>query len=188
MTARALATFSVLLLTLAGCDDATPGADAGLAPDGGHAHLTDAGDVSEDAGTVDAGAEDAGAEDAGADAGAPDAGPVVNGCTVGSATDRRGQSAVTIVFRDEDQAYTPRCLLVDEGTTVTFSGNFAEHPLQAGEVIAGVPTPTTAGTPLPTSPRGGGTTASFVMSPPGTYGYYCVPHATFGMVGTIFVE
>lgn len=176
-SARASTIFSVLLW-LAGCDDAPPGADAGLAPDGGH--TPDAGEVAEDAGAPDAGADDAGADDAG---------PLINGCSRASATDRRGQRTVTITFRDEDLAYTPRCLLVDEGTTVTFSGNFANHPLQAGRVAGFTTTPDAPGTtPLPVTAIGGGSTASFEMTPPGAYGYYCVPHATSGMVGAIFVE
>ncbi|UJR85491.1 cupredoxin domain-containing protein [Sandaracinus amylolyticus] len=167
----------VVALGLAACgepEDVAPDAIDASAPDAGHAHSSDAG------------APDAAVEP---DAGASDAGPTIHGCSRGVAADLTDRESVEIHFSDESQAYSPACIAVTAGTTVTFVGNFSSHPLQAGRVIGGTLVPDAAGTtPLPTAPHGSGDTASFVMSPAGAYGYYCVPHATVGMVGTIFVD
>ncbi|AKF11097.1 cupredoxin domain-containing protein [Sandaracinus amylolyticus] len=178
-----MATLAIACALAACGDDGAAPADASVAidaasVDASHAH-------GHDAGTGDAATD----VDASSDASTGDAGPVIHGCSRGVAMDLTDRESVEIRFSDESQAYSPACIAVAEGTTVTFLGDFSAHPLRAGRVIAGTPTPDAEGTtPLPTTTHAGGSSASFVMSPAGAYGYYCVPHATIGMVGTIFVE
>lgn len=87
-------------------------------------------------------------------------------------------------------AYSPSCIKVTSGTSVTFNGSFSSHPLQGGVIVGTTATPAAAGsTPLPTTALSTGTTASFVMQPAGTYGYYCQFHGVAdGMMGAIIVE
>ncbi|MGC4119660.1 MAG: hypothetical protein QM765_34835 [Myxococcales bacterium] len=77
-------------------------------------------------------------------------------------------------------AYSPKCLKVAAGQTVTFSGSFSFHPLSQACGPADVITDTSSGT-----------SKSFVFAEPGTYGYYCTAHgsaAGSGMAGSILVE
>jgi plastocyanin len=123
-------------------------------------------------------------------AGACAASSSVNGCDPATAADLTGQAAVSIAFGGATGlAFSPRCIRVSVGTSVTFNGAFTFHPLLAGLVEGLVLTPAAAGsTPLPTSALSTGTTATFTMTPAGAYGYYCTAHATLGMNGAIFVE
>jgi plastocyanin len=80
--------------------------------------------------------------------------------------------------------YSPACLRVVPGTTVTFSGDFATHPL----------TPSisrTTGAANPILSTGTGTTASFTFTTPGFYGYFCLQHGDDqgdAMAGMIWVQ
>jgi plastocyanin len=114
----------------------------------------------------------------------------INGCDLSNAQDFTNVSSVSIAFGGLlGIIYKPKCIKVSEGTLVTFNGSFLGHPLVAGEVQGNVEIPAQAGTtPLPLSPGlNSGSTATFTMAPIGTYPYYCLPHGTFGMNGTIFV-
>src|SRR5262245_60154232 len=65
---------------------------------------------------------------------------IVNGCDPATASDRRGQTAITVQFGEapgEVYFYNPACFIVSPGTQVTFSGNFQFHPLVGGEVLNG---------------------------------------------------
>jgi plastocyanin len=116
----------------------------------------------------------------------------LNGCDPTTATDLTAMSAVSIDFGGTfGLAYSPKCIKVSAGTKVTFNGSFSTHPLKAGVVQSGAEVPDAAGTtPLPTATTGlnTGTTATFTMSSAGSFGYYCIPHGTFGMNGAIFVQ
>jgi plastocyanin len=115
---------------------------------------------------------------------------VVNNCLPGDYVDRRGTSPVTIgavtqpgIFR-----YTPRCIVIDAGTTVNFTLNFAMHPTIGGRVSGGV------GTADPDSPIGAitnGESTAVVFDVPGLYGFYCdfhVPQAMMGAIEVPFVD
>lgn len=75
--------------------------------------------------------------------------------------------------------YTPRCMKIKAGQMVTFSGQFAAHPLmQSCGPTANVIT------------NGTGTSESITFATAGDYGYYCTIHGTasgFGMAGSISV-
>jgi plastocyanin len=80
--------------------------------------------------------------------------------------------------------YSPACLKVAAGATVTFSGDFATHPL----------TPSTSRTTAASNPiasTASGTTKSFTFVTPGFYGYFCLQHGTdegVAMAGMIWVQ
>jgi len=110
----------------------------------------------------------------------------VNGCDVATATDYTVTPPPPITFANGNFSYAPRCIKVTLDTVVTFNGNFAGHPNQGGQVIGGAAVPATSGPFVPVTNTG--TTKNFTMSTPGTFPYYCVPHAVSqNMTGAIFV-
>jgi plastocyanin len=80
--------------------------------------------------------------------------------------------------------YSPACLKVAAGATITFSGDFATHPL----------TPSISRTTVTSNPivsTESGTTKSFTFVTPGFYGYFCLQHGTdegVAMAGMIWVQ
>ena len=84
-----------------------------------------------------------------------------------------------------DFNYSPKCLKVTAGATVTFSGDFTAHPLEPSTHRG-----TLTGNPI--TATGTGTTKSFDFPTPGYYAYYCAFHGpsdgATGMVGVIWVE
>lgn len=80
--------------------------------------------------------------------------------------------------------YAPKCLKVPAGTSVTFSGEFATHPLTPSA---------TRGDPAnnPIVNMSNGTTASFTFPTPGFYAYLCNFHGSddgTSMSGVIWVQ
>ncbi len=108
-------------------------------------------------------------------------GSSVNGCT--SYTDATADSASrTVTFTYP--SYSPKCLMIAAGQSVTFSGSFSSHPLTPGVA------PDSSGTaspnnPIPATSSGSSLTVSFPN--PGTYPYYCALHFAAGMTGVIQV-
>jgi len=96
------------------------------------------------------------------------------GCT-GTFVDRTtGTATITFV----DFAYTPSCMRVKVGQTVTWSGAFVGHPLKG----AASNDPTGGLVPATSS----GTSASTTFTKAGFYGYYCDFHGDpFGATGTM---
>lgn len=110
----------------------------------------------------------------------------LNGCDPFSAVDATGMSEVRIPFGGAwGYAYEPACLAVSVGTTVTFAGDFAAHPLMPGRIDAGE---VIAGHTSPLTPTAGGLEVKFPMTRTGAFGYYCDRHVADAMVGAIFVE
>lgn len=74
-------------------------------------------------------------------------------------------------------AYSPRCLRIRPGASVTFTGNFAAHPLavvcQSSSVLTRLAE---------------GTSRTFTFDTPGDYRYRCEIHGGAGMTGVIRVE
>ena len=111
---------------------------------------------------------------------------MVNGCERATSVDLRGQSQVTVAFGvNGSLTYEPACFTVSPGTTVTFQGDFAFHPLRGGTVTDGVPVPDPASPFEPVTNSGG--TKTFTLSQPGVSPFYCQRHADFGMTGAAFV-
>ncbi|NUQ77286.1 MAG: hypothetical protein HUU21_27440 [Polyangiaceae bacterium] len=109
-------------------------------------------------------------------------GASVHDCDQASAEDRTGQGTLTITFPTFE--YTPACVRVSAGTAVTFMGDLASHPLVGGEYTDGIKTPDAA-SPIKAD---SGMSATFTLSDPGVYPYYCDIHFSIGMKGAIFVE
>jgi plastocyanin len=110
----------------------------------------------------------------------------INECTPAGAESMLNMAAVTITFPNAGSMYTPKCLKVHTGTTVTFSGgDFAVHPLTGGIVVGGTAMPASSGpfTPATTS----GTSALFTPTTAGSYPFYCDAHGASGMTGALFV-
>jgi plastocyanin len=110
----------------------------------------------------------------------------LNGCNPTNATDQTAALAINVAFGGTNgQNYNPKCLRVKAGTIVTFLGNLASHPLIGGVVGNGVKTPAESGPFIPISNVG--TSKAFELASPGTYPYYCNPHAFNGMSGVVYV-
>jgi plastocyanin len=113
----------------------------------------------------------------------------IHGCDPAMLTDLTAEDAVTIGYGYIDSAfiYDPKCIHVCAGTEITFDalddGNFQIHPLQGGVN----PTPDPA-SPIPTKSDAASTSVTFTITEPGSYGYYCVAHASVGMAGAIYVQ
>ena len=67
--------------------------------------------------------------------------------------------------------YSPKCLKVVAGATVTFNGDFAMHPLEASAARG-----TLGSNPIPTGRLNTGTTASFTFPTAGFWAYRCAFH------------
>lgn len=139
-------------------------------------------------GTAGGGATSQGGSGGGATCGPPITFDPVHGCDVDALTDMTGESEVTIGYGFSNGAfiYEPKCLHVCAGTTVTFEPidgtSFQVHPLQGG-----------ASTPDADSPFGyladpDEETASFTLTEPGTFPYYCIAHLGSGMIGVVYVQ
>jgi plastocyanin len=80
--------------------------------------------------------------------------------------------------------YSPACLQTTPGATITFSGDFATHPLIPSTIRI-----TQSSNPIVMTTSG--TTASFIFNAPGFYGYFCGAHGDDqgdDMSGVIWVE
>lgn len=104
------------------------------------------------------------------------------GCTFANAENHTGQAAVTVSFGGTlGFAYSPKCIIVNPGTDVTFSGSFGTHPLRAYTD----PANTDPGNPIQATSSG--STATFTFSAVGSFGYYCSQHVSLGMCGAVYV-
>jgi plastocyanin len=105
----------------------------------------------------------------------------INGCTTFTDATAAGASrTVTFTY----PSYSPPCLAVAAGQSVTFSGDFTAHPLEAG-VAPGAGGTGSADNPIPSTSTGSSLTVAFPTA--GTYPYFCVRHASLGMYGAIRV-
>jgi len=130
------------------------------------------------------GAESAAPPGAGA---SPDAGAIaaVNGCTADKFVDSTAAGASrTVAF--SFFKYTPACLTVAAGQSVTFSGDFFSHPLRAGVAPSAGSTAGSAQNPI--TSVNGGNSATFLSAQPGVYPYFCAAHENIGMYGAIQVR
>jgi plastocyanin len=107
------------------------------------------------------------------------------GCTPATAEDHTAQSTVDVAFGGAvGLAYAPKCITVKTGTVVTFSGDFAFHPLRPSPSLSDPANPI-----VDVGPTDAGATASFTFSGAGSFGYHCQAHGTddTGMCGAVYV-
>ena len=95
----------------------------------------------------------------------------------------------TVSFGGQDGSplfgYSPPCLHVAPGATVTFSGDFSVHPLGPGTS----PSDRTAGSPNnPIVETVSGTSLTVTFPTTGTYPYFCEMHYAAGMAGVVRVQ
>lgn len=160
------------------------------------------GHVATDAGVADVGATDTGAaadqplvadvpapdQDAGNDAGGPAdvpvAVPLLNDCAAAVYVDRTADDAERTVVPRGTTGYTPRCLVVRAGQSVTFSMSFTTHPLNPG-----VPHGSSAGatSPNPIEAQRAGSSYTVAFTGAGFYPFYCNVHGHVGMAGVVRV-
>jgi plastocyanin len=109
-----------------------------------------------------------------------------NGCDTAQFQDRTAAGAMrTVTFGGGlGNAYSPKCILIAAGQSVTFSGSFAGHPLRPG--VGANATAGSANNPITSTSAG--TTAMFTFPAAGTYPYNCVLHDGGGMNGVVRVQ
>ena len=153
------------------------GDDTSVVTDAGTDTSTKQDTGTQDTGTQDTGTKDTGAQDSGADV-VVDSGPQpVNGCT--SFTDATAQNdprAISFPTGLSAAQYTPNCIKIKVGQSVTWNGSFTNHPLMPFNGDSNNPVTTTSS----------GTTKSFTFPAAGTYGFACQFHS-FAMFGAIQV-
>src|SRR5262249_14601254 len=110
-------------------------------------------------------------------------GMTVNGCDPATAEDHTGDASVTIQFSGHQ--YSPPCIRIKAGSSVTWMGSFDNHPLNPGKVSAGTPHQDTTG---PIQPTSMGSSQTVMFPAAGTYPFYCGIHFSLGMMGAVFVE
>lgn len=100
-----------------------------------------------------------------------------------------GPTTVNFGLIDGGFNYSPKCLKVSAGTSVTFSGDFSSHPLEPSALrgtLTGNPITSTSAVP------DGGTTKTFAFPTPGFYAYFCQFHDSTDsgmfMSGVVWVE
>jgi plastocyanin len=112
-----------------------------------------------------------------------DAIELLNGCALAMAVDRTAPGADrTIQFPDE--YYAPRCTRIRVGQTVTWTGEFGEHPLAPG-ILRSNMVIEQPGTPIPTISSGSSASVTFDVE--GAWAFYCISHPP-GMSGVVYVE
>jgi len=118
----------------------------------------------------------------------PATGGGFNGCSDSNFVDRTAATADrTVAFGTGAAAfaYTPKCITVAAGQTVTFMGDLAVHPLAPGTSPAAMDAGT-AGNPIARTNTG--TMARVTFASAGTYPYFCEFHYAGGMVGAVRVR
>ena len=94
-------------------------------------------------------------------------------------------ATVTFPASASDFSYSPKCLKVPAGTSVTFTGDFSFHPLEPSTHRG-----TLTGNPITSTATG--STKSFTFATAGFYAYFCSVHGPSdggsGMVGVVWVE
>lgn len=111
--------------------------------------------------------------------------PMLNDCTAMDYTDHgAGPDADRVVRPRGTTGYTPRCLIVRAGQTVTFEMDFTAHPL-----VPGIPHGPTAGAASPNviAMQSSGTMYAVAFPSAGYYPFYCGRHGHVGMAGVVRV-
>lgn len=109
----------------------------------------------------------------------------INGCTRSEAVRWFDASPAERTISFVCCEYTPPCVLIDAGQTVTFSGAFGGHPLRPGVVEGGTPSPQ-PGNPVPVVDDGSDP-IPVLFPDAGDWGFYCNFHLGGGMFGAVYV-
>lgn len=119
-------------------------------------------------------ATDAGVTDTGVDVNTVDSGPVLNGCaSYTDYTDHTGVGQLDLTWGFGISTDPNRCAIIHAGATVTWTGDFVTHPIEA---FNGDPMSPIDGTQITDNGDGTGTvTANFMNA--GDFGYHCKVHA-----------
>lgn len=122
--------------------------------------------------------------------GEPESGPIFHGCTDANFVDRTAATAERRVGFGSTRGsgpfdYLPKCILIAAGQSVSFEGDFNQHPLSPGTSA----TARNAGSPNnPITRTTSGSSASFTFASAGTYPYFCELHVAAGMAGVVRVR
>ncbi len=116
----------------------------------------------------------------------------VNGCANGDfGTAAADGGTARVQYGDPiGLAYSPKCLCIAAGQSVTFcddptqGSDFTAHPLRPGG--ADGTDPGASGNPIAAKVRG--STYTVVFPSAGTYGYFCQEHQSMGMYGAVQVK
>ncbi len=152
------------------------------------AHTTDAGHAHDAPADVPVATDVPIATDAPVDvpvaADVPASGPMLNDCAPTDYIDRSEASAERVVRPRGTTGYTPRCVIIRAGQSVTFEMDFAAHPL-----VPGVPHGPRAGVTEPNliARQSAGTSYVVAFPGPGNYPFYCDRHGHVGMAGVVRV-
>ena len=108
-------------------------------------------------------------------------GAEVNDCDAASAVDRRGETAVTITDIDAWGDPHSACIVVSQGTAVTWQGNFDTHPL-----VGGTSPVTSQGSPITEADASGTADVTVTFNAAGLFPYFCDNHR-MTMLGVVAV-
>jgi plastocyanin len=113
--------------------------------------------------------------------GAPDS---ICACTFDAAADFTASNEAMVAFTNK---YEPRCMRVKAGTIITWTGNFAAHPLWPSACAGDV-----ENNPIHDVADVAATSLDIAFPEPGTFPYYCPDHASdgrspSGMCGVVYV-
>lgn len=110
-------------------------------------------------------------------------GSTVNDCDAATAEDHTADTDTTV--QSMGLAYSPKCIKIKAGSTVTFVSEFSSHPLVGGEFVNSMKMPDAMS---PIQSTNSGSMATFTFPNAGAFGYYCDFHVGSGMKGAVFVE
>lgn len=166
----------------AGCEESTEGETGGGG--NGTASSSSSGDVSSSSSSSGGGAGGGMSSSSSSSASSSSSGMLINGCDKATAVDMTASAMVKVaVGPNLMTVYSPACIRIKKGMSVTFEGNFAAHPTVGGTV--GAPPMPDLSSPIKQTMSG--TSATFTFDLVGTYPYYCEYHAPT-MAGVVFVE
>lgn len=110
--------------------------------------------------------------------------PTLNDCQETDYADLTAPTATRTVMSMGSTSYTPRCLTITQGQTVTFAMDFSVHPLASG-IAHGSSAGATTPNPIAAQTTGSTYTATFDSA--GFFPFKCTVHQHVGMAGVVRV-
>jgi plastocyanin len=108
---------------------------------------------------------------------------LINGCTSLTDNTAAGVAAPGLNWGLTVSADVNRCSKIKVGQSVSWTGDFGQHPLAPHDSTGG----STANSPITNGSTTGQGTVTIAFPTAGTYGYWCTVHQT-AMMGEIVVE